>query len=436
MTEFLRAHPPIPGATVLETDFVTWALQQPQSIAYCISNPPYLRFHDYDTGLVDTVNAHLGTDLSKLTNLFSLFLLAGANLIRDGGRLVCIIPTEIFTTNYGKKTLTCLPPNVHLVEVHVFRPDNEPFQAACTTSCIVVLDRGAPPKSIRILEVEGQAGQELTGRWVENLPTAELHANPKRVVNGVLHRDLAGFVSLGDLFHISRGLSTGNNDFFLLTAAGRQRIDPDATCVRPCIKNAANVKTLYYEVSDHVASLAAGKRHWLLRAVEPCADTVAAYLRHGEAVGVPSGHVCSHRNPWFRQENHAPGVLLIGAMYRDHCKVVGNPDKVSTLACFHRILPKSGVELTGDHLLLLNAWLNTKAGQDSIRLVSRRYGSGMFKIEPSDAHNIMVPDIRKASPLPDDVRIRIRAALRACDTACLESLLQPPLSAGCHTSIP
>jgi methylase of polypeptide subunit release factors len=127
MASFLRANNPIPGSRILETDFISWSLAQQPDLAHITANPPYLSQKMYDTGLVDAVNAALGSSLSKLTNLFALFLLCGARLLASGGRLVCIIPTEIFTTNYGAKTLASLPAHAHLSEVHIFRAHNEPF---------------------------------------------------------------------------------------------------------------------------------------------------------------------------------------------------------------------------------------------------------------------------------------------------------------------
>jgi predicted RNA methylase len=185
----LSKNPKFSGARVVVSDFIPWAIQQIKSghsWDRIIANPPYLNFHDFDRDTISAVNRALGTKLNKLSNLFSVFILLSSRLLAPGGRMVFVTPTELFTTNYGKRTLGSLARGVHLAGVVVFDPDAEPFSEVDTSACITIFEQsgGTTATEVEVQRVTERNGE--TGLWqvsaARMVSQSRLLAHPKDVI--------------------------------------------------------------------------------------------------------------------------------------------------------------------------------------------------------------------------------------------------------------
>lgn len=407
--QHLRNDPTFRTAELIEGEFIGFGLRSLKGNRRwdrIIANPPYLNFHDFDRVLVDQVAAGTGVKMTKFSNLFSLFILVGARLLAPGGRMVFITPTELFTTNYGKRTLQHLPPDVRLTNVVVFEPDAEPFEDALTTACITTFERGSSTGEVEVERVHRR--NRASGTWetaVERrLSIAEVLDDPKKIVNGHAvqhHVKLVGSCQVGDLARVSRGIATGANTFFVLDAETRRELDPAGRFTVPVIWKAEDVGEGLAFDSVQLSHLETeGRRCWLLNldgSEKDVSPALRSYLVKGEREGIQDRYLCKARKPWFAMEPQAPPLAFVGVFGRQGMRVALNAVGARTLACCHRIYHHAKPRIDENALLLLVCFLRSELGREALAGQFRRYGGGLMKLEPRDLERVLVPDVRRLS---------------------------------------
>ena len=87
---------------VLNTDFLIWYLteaQYNQRFDAVVGNPPFIRYQYLPAEqqfLSEKIFSQLGLPFTKHTNSWVPFVLASVKLLRPGGRIAMVIPSEIF----------------------------------------------------------------------------------------------------------------------------------------------------------------------------------------------------------------------------------------------------------------------------------------------------------------------------------------------------
>src|SRR3990172_2150771 len=87
---------------VLNTDFLQWYLFHAlhgESFDAVVGNPPFIRYQylpDEQQELAEKIFSQLRLPFTKHTNAWVPFVLASINLLRPGGRIAMVIPSEIF----------------------------------------------------------------------------------------------------------------------------------------------------------------------------------------------------------------------------------------------------------------------------------------------------------------------------------------------------
>ena len=104
-----------------------------------ICNPPYFKFHDYDNKtILNEFESRLKIKLNGFTNLYTLFLLKSIRQLNSSGRLAYIIPSEFLNSDYGKLVKSDLIKNKILRHIIVFDFEENVFDDALTTACILL----------------------------------------------------------------------------------------------------------------------------------------------------------------------------------------------------------------------------------------------------------------------------------------------------------
>jgi adenine-specific DNA-methyltransferase len=407
----LQSDPRISGAQVVISDFIPWAIQQVRagrSWDRIIANPPYLNFHDFDRDTLGAVNVLLGTKLNKLSNLFAGFILLSARLLAPGGRMVFITPTELFTTNYGRRTLGSLAKGVRLSRVIVFDSETEPFSDADTSACVSVFEREEREKdtAVEVQRVTERNGD--TGLWQVSAPRkisqTRLLAHPKEVIWSEDHLGKIPpslLTRLGDLVRVSRGIATGANSFFVLDSATREEVDPGGKYTVPVIFKSQDLgQSLVFDTASFRALNREGNRCWLLylSAHDRLPVSVAAYIAEGEKQGVAARYLCKVRTPWWVTETQKTPLAFVPVFTRTGIRFILNRASARTLTCCHRVYARPGQNVSEDTLLLLACYMKSAEGRNAAAREYRHYGSGLLKLEPRDLENVLVPDFRLLTP--------------------------------------
>jgi hypothetical protein len=209
-------------------------------------------------------------------------------------------------------------------------------------------------------------------------------------------------VVLSDLFKIQRGLATGDNSFFILRreqAAEHHIPEEFLTPVLPSPR--------YLEVDEVPADTAGNpvlnRRLFLLTCSFPEPEVKAKhlplwkYLQLGIERSIHKGYLCTHRSPWYAQENRPPSPFLCTYMGRHNTgtgrpfRFILNHSKATAPNVYLMLYPKPFLETA----LKENPGLATKVwqalNQISIRTLTgegRVYGGGLHKLEPKELGNV------------------------------------------------
>jgi adenine-specific DNA-methyltransferase len=412
---------------LVEADFLTW--EGAATFDAAVANPPYLRHHDmaYGFDIHAAVGRRNGITLSRLTNLYVLFVLEICRRLHEGGRAAIVVPAEWMNANFGEPLKQWLLARGWLHTIVYWSHATLSFEDALTTASVLLIERDSrnTGRPVRAIYVGGDAAPATLERALREgaaRPQSSDDASDAgiavRTFDGAtllalrkwndlfghgIRAALPGFVRLGELATTRRGIATGANRFFHLRASEAARIGVREASLRACVGRAADGE-------DHAALAAADARTVLLDIGDEPSRDERAYLACGERDGIAARYLCAARAPhWYRMERRPAAPVWAGVFARSRLRFVWNVAGVANLTAFHCIYPLDG---DPDHAAALTACLNSDVVQAQARQHLRVYGAGLSKVEPRDLLEIPVPDLRKAAP----ATLRsLRAALGALD---------------------
>lgn len=352
-----------------------------------VGNPPYLRHHNLPASAkrwAKTTAAALGLEVSGLAGLHVLFFLAVAAQARPGDSCSFITSSEWTDARTAgiARTMLSRAELLPLERIDAVDPTATTFDDALTTAIVTCSVAGTTgPALVRTVGDPG-ALAELAGGTPLDLATLESANRWEPLLGGRAAQVESGTVPLAQYVSVRRGLATGANRFFVLTTA-----DADAhglsSYARPCVSRAAELLS----VTGHIE--AADTRKVMLVLPDHLEDpAVAAYVAAGEAQKLHTGHICSHRKPWWKVPPVPQPAAFVTVMARRPPAFVRNSDGVTHTNTVHGIYPREGVS-DADVTLLLD-WLNANGAKLS---GGRTFHGGLQKWEPKDVEAIRVPPL-------------------------------------------
>ena len=296
--------------------------------------------------------------------------------------------------NYGRELKAYLLREVTLLRIHRFDPTDVQFDDALVSSAIVWLRNERPN---RAHEVEFSYGGTLSrpktrglvatsrleraAKWT-GFPTAPPGASD------------SGAPTLGDYFRVQRGIATGANRFFIMTAeqAAQRRIP--GQCLRAILPGPRHLD-LDEVHADAMGQPQLARRLWILDcrlSEEEIRDRLPdlwLYLDAGKAE-IAKGYLCGRRAPWYAQEVRAPTFFLctyIARRRRDGRtqRFIFNRSQAIAANGYLMLYPRPALErfIAGDPERARLVWqVLSKIGAATLSAGGRVYGGGLYKIEP------------------------------------------------------
>ena len=376
---------------VLCADFLTDSLPLDRARTAFVGNPPYVRHHLLSPELKAwgaRMSAQLGVPFSKLAGLHVYFFLATALLARARDVGCYITSSEWLDVRYGEGLRQLLRDHLGVLSVAVLAESEQAFEDAMTTAAITCFRVGSRRQQVRFAVVPEFTASErplgaaavcvdkLGGRW-----------GPLLRGNGEGHRP-AGWIRLGDIAAVHRGVATGANDFFVLTPGEASALGL-AQCAMPVITAGKQV----LDAGGQVSAQGCKRLLMLPQDIERlpgCTRTDALrYLAKGRAAGVPDRYLCRHRNPWWWLGNAQAPPIVASYMARRPPSFALNPDGALILNIAHGIFPKEPASPPQLARLVdaLNRAAHTFVGN------GRRYQGGLEKFEPREMEDLLIPPI-------------------------------------------
>lgn len=387
-----------------------------------ICNPPYVRHHHLSSNeknrLRQFVTLQTNYRLNGLTGLYCYFLLLTQKWMTPNGLAGWLIPSEFLEVKYGNEVKQFLLKNVTLLQIHRFNPQQTQFKDALVSS-VVVWFRNVPPKPTH--QVKFSFGGTLTTPEKSVVsPVIMLDANTKwswRHVNGSpnrpYHKRNKIETKLSDIFSIKRGIATGANKFFILTARQITDLRLPQECLRPILPSPRYLEVEEIE-SDQFGYPKIEKQLFLLDCNLPEAiikekyPSVWDYLQIGIEQDIHKRYLCRHRSPWYAQENRSAAPILctyMGRVSQTHdspFRFILNHSTATAPNVYLLLYPKA-IRLKNDSQLLRSIWHELKQiAPNDLMAEGRTYGGGLHKIEPNELANAKIRE-KKFSELGESV---------------------------------
>ncbi len=366
-----------------------------------IANPPYYKHH-YIRNKEDVravISSNVGVPFSVQTNIYCWFLIKALALLKPGGRLAFIIPTEFLNANYGRKVKKYLLETGSLRHIISVCYKSKTFDDAITTACVLLAEKAVGPTSgIRFYRANshdqlGNLPSFLAGTDFNEYEPSDLDIERKWRSyfpgNKAIDKRTSNLVPLSTYGKFSRGIATGANAFFTIRPTTAEKHGLPMACLIPCLSKARQAPGKKFTRLDFESLRGADKPVYLFDGEALKDKAVEDYIRVGEESGYQNRYLTRMRNPWYALEKRSPSKLWVGVFSRAGIRFIWNESNCISLTCFHVFQPSS----TGEkYLPLLFLYLHSTIGQEFLELEKREYGAGLEKFEPNDINKALAPD--------------------------------------------
>ena len=392
------------------TDFLRWYLffaQNEDGFDAVVGNPPFIRYQYLPAeqqALAEKIFGQLKLPFTKHTNAWVPFVLAAIRLLRPGGRLAMVIPSEIFHIPHAQSLRRYLAEQCS--KILILDPEEIWFDDTLQGTVLLMTEKkrdlNEKSKGVAIVAVKSREalagdpedyfqnaaytnGVTIEGKWMpvflslrERALLAELKAR----------NDVRRFA---DIASVDVGIVTGANKFFLV---------PDATVeefalqrwAHPMFGRSDHVKGLVYTDTDHESNKETGLPANFLwfeeDQIERMPKNVRSYLEIGLSQSLHTRFKCRTRKTWYKVPSvySAPVAMLKRAHH--YPRLVLNSADAYTTDTAYRIRPL-GIKPEALVLGFVNSLTCLTA-----ELEGRHYGGGVLELVPSEIERLLVPVIK------------------------------------------
>ena len=374
-----------PKSTIIHSDFFDVA-ELSKGYDLLVTNPPYSRHHHLSSEEKNrygsVVEKMTGKHLSQLAGLHAYFILAGTNALRSGGVASWLIPSELFSVNYGSAIRDYITSQVSVERVHFFDNGDLQFNDALVSSCVLIL-RKKPA-------ADSDAVSITFGDFDSPMKTIDVSIGYLRHIDKWQHllekQDYSTSSTIGDFFKVKRGLSTGAESFY-----SKQReewhnfgiADDWLIPVLPAPRNMHD-SLILGDCNGWPLSSDRALLNIPLSVPEDCLPgSVLAYLANCPDK-VRNSYTAKHRKRWYSIEQREPAPIVCTYMSRSNAqpfRFIRNKTSAVVTTAYLCLYPRR--PLTESQLDYACNMLNSI--EPSILIASgREYGGGLRKLEPKE----------------------------------------------------
>jgi adenine-specific DNA-methyltransferase len=388
----------VESARLVQEDFFNLTRSSLGRFDCVVGNPPFIRYQTFN-GDKDSLGhkraKEAGVSLPRLASSWAPFLVHASSFLRRGGRLGMVMPSELGHSMYAREVLRFLIRTFRHVAVEMFR--DKLFEDLSQSTVLLFCEGyGEPNRAFIVTSSDDLEGND---RQIAKVDPALIASGRFRFTQYLVPQEARSLYEgltadkriqrLSDVANVGIGYVTGANDFFHLSAEECRRWEIPKRFLRPCLLNLREFKGLEYDLQCWRDRRTKGEKVYLL-ALPPCpADTlptsVQGYLRHGELKGLRKRYKCRIRQFW-----HAVPHVRIADAFLSYMSGA-QPLLVTNAA--HLVAPNTVHVLrfnrNSDSLAYAASWKSSLT-RLSCELEGHALGGGLFKLEPSEAGNVLV----------------------------------------------
>jgi adenine-specific DNA methylase len=413
-------------------DFLGWAInkmlgRRPEFDAV-VGNPPFIRYQylpQESQQKAEAIFKILGLPFTKHTNAWVPFVLASIAMLKPGGRLGMIIPSEIIHVAHAQSLRTYL--GTECSRLLIIDPEEIWFDGTLQGAVILFAEKKRTPSDhndgLGIIRVSGREflnddpanlfndtarmnGKTVEGKWTRALLTA----NERGLLDVLCERpDVHRFDQIAE---VDVGIVTGANKFFLVPDETVERFKLQAFA-HPMFGRSEHCPGVIYDERQHQENARVGNPTnfiWFQKDAVKLSKSVAEYIQLGEAQNLHTRYKCRIRSPWYA----VPSVYTtkIGMLKRSHDtpRLIYNRLGALTTDTAYRI---NTTLFTPEKLIY--CFLNALTAL-SAELEGRHYGGGVLELVPTEIEKLLVP-----------IPVSIRPEIRKLDTLVRQSNVETVL---------
>lgn len=398
-------------------DFLGWAINemvlgQPKFDAV-VGNPPFIRYQYLSEAVqhkAEAIFKMLHLPFTKHTNAWVPFILASVALLKPGGRLGMILPSEIIHVTHAQSLRTYLGKTCS--RLLIIDPEEIWFDGTLQGAVILFAEKKEnwtdQSDGLGIVKVSGRGflnndpadlfndttrinGITVVGKWTWALLTTQ-----ERTLLDSL-RERPEVHRFDQIAEVDVGIVTGANKYFLVSDETVERFSLQAFA-HPMFGRSEHCPGVIYDERQHRENARVGNPTnfiWLNDHQRELSEDVLEYIRLGEKLNLHTRYKCRIRNPWYT----VPSVYAttIGMLKRAHDtpRLIFNRLKAYTTDTAYRI---NAIKCAPEKLIY--CFLNALTAL-SAELEGRHYGGGVLELVPSEIEKLLVP-------LPSSIHPEIR----------------------------
>lgn len=419
------------SACVHSDDFLKWALARLEDggrpFDAVLGNPPFVRYQYLPPNFqlyAERIFRELEVPFTKHTNAWVPFILASVAMLRPGGRLAMVVPSEIIHVTHAQGLRSYLGRECR--RIVVIDPEELWFTDTLQGAVILLVEkreRGGGSEGVAIYPVKGRnflslkpseifdTTQAINGKTVQGKWTgAILDVETRLLIDEVAHhKDVKRFLEVAK---VDVGIVTGANKFFLVSD---ETVDDFhlRKWAHPMFGRSEHCPGLVYDDQQHEANASKGLPTnflWFARDGAKVDSFAMTYIKHGESQKLHTRYKCRVRTPWYT----VPSVYSteIGMLKRSHHipRLILNRKGAYTTDTAYRIRAR---DVNAEKLV--SCFLNPLTAL-SAELEGRHYGGGVLELIPSEIERLLVP-------LPSKIRIDLTGLDAAMRTLPVQDVL-------------
>ena len=397
-----------------------------------VMNPPYVRSEQLNNQKFNFLNREKiaeraltlssgdKLEISARSNLYLYFIIHSEKFIKDGGVIGAILPNTWLDSNFGKKLQYFLLDNFHLEYVIDF--DKDSFDEVYVEECIIIArkEKSLSERFTKFVHLENRLSVDEILKKLDSFDNIDDDVQITSVSDSTLRKetkwrsflrdpkDLISsvgdkLVSLSQIAKVYRGLTTGNNDFFMLNENKFAEFSFAEGLVKNIIASPHDLVSFRTDDAKIRKILNIDKR---LDEFDPSARTlISAYIdRYLKRKSGPP-----KRREWYVTGRLKTAPIIFSYIIRRQKSFVLNSPAFSVRDNFYCINP---VEI--DPLLLFGI-LNSTITKIMLESLGRSYGGGLLKIQVYELKELRIPDPRMMDKNTIDSIIKASENLSKCD---------------------
>lgn len=364
-----------------------------------VCNPPYKKFQYIKNRdmILNNILVNTQISLSGYTNLYIYFLLKSIFQLSTKGKLAYIVPSEFLNSKYGNKIKEFLISQKLLFAIINLENNNEVFDNAVTTSCIILINKESK-NSVMFFNIKNL--DDLKKLDFRNRHIQPLLVNYSKLINTDKWRNYLSnkkanlnFKNLklvSDFCRVTRGIVTGANDYFCLSKNKINNYQIPNECLTKCICKSEDVSGVFFEENDFNKLCQNNKIVYLLKANNDNTSKILHYINIGEKTGINNKYIPAHRKHWYSIEQKQSAPIWVSSAYRKTMKFIRNLANISNLTTFHSVFVNENyVQDTN----LIFCYFITPTAQRILSENRKEMGNGLNKFQPNDLNFSQMLDI-------------------------------------------